>query len=79
MRDRIRRHIEERTRMLAGVSHDLRTPLTRMRLQLAMMDKDDNIENLQEDVSEMERMVNGYLDFARGEGKEKSNRRISAN
>lgn len=79
MRDRIRRHIEERTRMLAGVSHDLRTPLTRMRLQLAMMDKDDNIENLQEDVSEMERMVNGYLDFARGEGKEKSNRRTSAN
>ncbi len=71
MRDRIRRHIEERTRMLAGVSHDLRTPLTRMRLQLAMMNKDDNIENLQEDVSEMERMVNGYLDFARGEGKEK--------
>ncbi len=71
MRDRIRRHIEERTRMLAGVSHDLRTPLTRMRLQLAMMNKDDNIENLQEDVSEMEHMVNGYLDFARGEGKEK--------
>lgn len=71
MRDRIRRHIEERTRMLAGVSHDLRTPLTRMRLQLAMMDKDENIENLQEDVAEMEHMVNGYLDFARGEGKEK--------
>lgn len=70
MRDRIRRHIEERTRMLAGVSHDLRTPLTRMRLQLAMMEKDDNIENLQEDVTEMEHMVNGYLDFARGEGKE---------
>ena len=72
MRDRIRRHIEERTRMLAGVSHDLRTPLTRMRLQLAMMDKNDDIENLMEDVSEMERMVNGYLDFARGGDKEKT-------
>lgn len=72
MRDRIRRHIEERTRMLAGVSHDLRTPLTRMRLQLAMMDKNDDIENLIEDVSEMEHMVNGYLDFARGGDKEKT-------
>ncbi|MBR1778641.1 MAG: two-component sensor histidine kinase [Alphaproteobacteria bacterium] len=72
MRDRIRRHIEERTRMLAGVSHDLRTPLTRMRLQLAMMDKNDDIENLMEDVTEMEHMVNGYLDFARGGDKEKA-------
>ena len=72
MRDRIRRHIEERTRMLAGVSHDLRTPLTRMRLQLAMMDKNDDIENLTEDVTEMERMVNGYLEFARGGDKEKA-------
>ena len=72
MRDRIRRHIEERTRMLAGVSHDLRTPLTRMRLQLAMMDKSDDIDNLLEDVTEMERMVNGYLDFARGGDKEKA-------
>lgn len=70
MRDRIRRHIEERTRMLAGVSHDLRTPLTRMRLQLAMMDKNEDIENLIEDITEMEHMVNGYLNFARGENKE---------
>ena len=72
MRDRIRRHIEERTRMLAGVSHDLRTPLTRMRLQLAMMDKNEDNENLLKDVTEMEHMVNGYLDFARGGDKEKT-------
>lgn len=70
MRDRIRRHIDDRTRMLAGVSHDLRTPLTRMRLQLAMMGEDENIQELIKDVAEMEHMVNGYLDFARGEGKE---------
>lgn len=70
MRDRIRRHIDDRTRMLAGVSHDLRTPLTRMRLQLAMMGNDESIHDLLNDVAEMEHMVNGYLDFARGEGKE---------
>lgn len=70
MRDRIRRHIDDRTRMLACVSHDLRTPLTRMRLQLAMMGDDENVKELINDVTEMEHMVNGYLDFARGEGKE---------
>lgn len=72
MRDRIRRHIEERTRMLAGVSHDLRTPLTRMRLQLAMMDKNEDNADLLADVTEMEHMVNAYLDFARGGDKEKT-------
>lgn len=72
MRDRIRRHIEERTRMLAGVSHDLRTPLTRMRLQLAMMETNDDNADLLADVTEMEHMVNAYLDFARGGDKEKA-------
>ncbi len=66
MRDRIRRHIEERTRMLAGVSHDLRTPLTRMRLQLSMMGETPEAAELLNDVIEMEHMVNGYLDFIRG-------------
>lgn len=70
MRDRIRRQIAQRTEMLAGVSHDLRTPLTRMKLQLAMMDETDGVADLQEDVAEMERMVEGYLSFARGEGGE---------
>jgi two-component system osmolarity sensor histidine kinase EnvZ len=71
MRDRLKRQIQQRTEMLAGVSHDLRTPLTRMKLQLAMMGDVEGCADLQEDVAEMERMVEGYLAFARGEGGEK--------
>ena len=70
MRARIKRQIQQRTEMLAGVSHDLRTPLTRMKLQLAMLGENPEIESLQSDVSEMEKMVEGYLAFARGEGAE---------
>ena len=70
MRARIRRQIQQRTEMLAGVSHDLRTPLTRMKLQLAMMGQAPAIEDLKRDVGDMERMVNAYLAFARGEGTE---------
>jgi two-component system osmolarity sensor histidine kinase EnvZ len=70
MRDRIRRQISQRTEMLAGVSHDLRTPLTRMKLALALLDDNDSIAELRSDVEEMERMVQGYLDFARGAGSE---------
>lgn len=70
MRRRIQRQIQQRTEMLAGVSHDLRTPLTRMKLQLAMMGDLDGRAELEEDVAEMERMVEGYLAFARGEGTE---------
>ncbi len=71
MRERINRQIEQRTAMLAGVSHDLRTPLTRMRLQLEMLRDSAESENLRSDVLEMERMVEGYLAFARGEGAER--------
>ena len=70
MRDRIQRQIHQRTEMLAGVSHDLRTPLTRMKLQLAMLDANTEIEELNSDVAAMEGMIEGYLNFARGEGSE---------
>jgi two-component system, OmpR family, osmolarity sensor histidine kinase EnvZ len=70
MRDRIRRQLSQRTEMLAGVSHDLRTPLTRMKLALAMMSDGSDIADLKADVAEMEKMVGGYLAFARGEGRE---------
>ena len=70
MRDRLRGQFAQRAEMLAGVSHDLRTPLTRMKLQLAMLGDDDEIGELKGDVQDMERMVEGYLAFARGEGTE---------
>jgi two-component system osmolarity sensor histidine kinase EnvZ len=70
MRDRIRRQISQRTEMLAGVSHDLRTPLTRMKLQLAMMPDMAEVEEIKADVAEMQVMIDGYLSFARGDGEE---------
>ncbi|WP_218574918.1 ATP-binding protein [Reyranella sp. CPCC 100927] len=70
MRERLRRQIQQRTEMLAGVSHDLRTPLTRMKLGLAMLDDGPEKRELEADVVEMERMIEGYLAFARGEGDE---------
>ena len=73
MRDRISRQIKQRTDMLAGVSHDLRTPLTRMRLEIEMLGDNDAADNLKSDVTEMEHMLEGYLAFARGEGTEKPN------
>ncbi|OWJ68228.1 two-component sensor histidine kinase [Inquilinus limosus] len=72
MRDRIRRQIQQRTEMLAGVSHDLRTPLTRMKLQLAMLGDGPDIDELRTDVDEMRQMIDAYLSFARGEGTEEA-------
>ncbi len=70
MRRRISRQVNQRTDMLAGVSHDLRTPLTRMKLQTEMMDEGADKEGIREDLQDMERMIEGYLDFVRGDGEE---------
>ena len=67
MRERLKRQLEQRMAMLAGVSHDLRTPLTRIKLALAMQPDTSEVEALREDVLEMERMVEAYLEFARDE------------
>ena len=72
MKERIQKQISERTQMLAGVSHDLRTPLTRMRLQLAMQPDTQENKEFIEDISEMEKMLDGYLAFVSGEGGEKN-------
>jgi len=72
MRERIERHVGQRTEMLAGVSHDLKTPLTRMKLALAMMPPNPELDALQSDIDEMEHMLDDYLAFARGEGGEDS-------
>jgi len=74
MRARIRRHLEQRTALLAGVSHDLRTPLTRLKLQLALMPESPEREDAKKDIAEMEEMLDEYLDFARGQASEETAR-----
>ena len=70
MRDRIQRHIDQRTALLASVSHDLRTPLTRLRLELALAPPFKRASAMQGDLDEMEHMIDEYLAFARGEAGE---------
>ena len=70
MRHRIMRQLNERTELLAGVSHDLRTPLTRIRLQLELMANKEDADSIRTDLAEMEEMIDAYLSFAAGEGEE---------
>ena len=74
MRKRILRHLNQRSEMLSGISHDLRTPLTRIKLQLAMIKDKDLSKKLSLDVDEMEKMLNEYLQFASTGAKEKTER-----
>jgi two-component system osmolarity sensor histidine kinase EnvZ len=70
MKSRIQRHIDQRTALLASVSHDLRTPLTRLKLELALADPGPRTAEMKRDLAEMEHMIDEYLAFARGEGGE---------
>ena len=70
MKERIQRHIDQRTALLASVSHDLRTPLTRLKLEIALSEPSPRMLEMKRDLSEMEHMIDEYLSFARGEGGE---------
>jgi two-component system osmolarity sensor histidine kinase EnvZ len=72
MKERIERHVEQRTAMLAGVSHDLRTILTRFRLEIAMLKDGPHARALKEDVDEMQRMLEGYMAFVKGDSGERA-------
>lgn len=74
MRDRIERQIDQRTMMLSGVSHDLRTPLTRMKLGLSLMEESEDTEAMARDVEDMEHMLEAFLSFARGDAQEEPER-----
>tara|TARA_Y100001970_G_scaffold193294_1_gene234923 strand:- start:1400 stop:2719 length:1320 start_codon:yes stop_codon:yes gene_type:complete len=70
MMKRINKHLNQRSEMLSGISHDLRTPLTRLKLQLAMMDKKDTAKKMASDIDEMEKMLNDYLQYTKSQSQE---------
>ena len=72
MRKRITIHLKQRSEMLSGISHDLRTPLTRLKLQLAMLKQQDLAKKMGDDIEEMERMLNEYLEFSRHQKNEET-------
>jgi len=74
MRKRITIHLNQRSEMLSGISHDLRTPLTRLKLQLAFLKQQDLAKKMSDDIEEMERMLNEYLEFSRHQKNEETKR-----
>lgn len=74
MKQRILRHISQRTSMLSGISHDLKTPLTRLKLQIEILNKDGKLDKIKDDVNEMQKMIADYLDYSTSQSEISSNK-----
>ncbi|MAK12444.1 MAG: two-component sensor histidine kinase [Candidatus Pelagibacter sp.] len=74
MKKRILRHISQRTSMLSGISHDLKTPLTRLKLQIEILNKDGKLDKIKDDINEMQKMVSDYLDYSTSQSELSSNK-----